>query len=93
MALEPLGPLRALAPLALGVAPLDRQREDAQEEAKRKGQKAQSRQASPFGSLGLRLGCSVASAPEQFVDESKISALDNCLEKLAPQTRRTVDLF
>ncbi|MCX6878999.1 MAG: hypothetical protein NTW21_35100 [Verrucomicrobia bacterium] len=34
-----------------------------------------------------------ASAPEQFVDESKISALENCLEKLAPQARRTVDLF
>lgn len=28
-----------------------------------------------------------ASAPEQWLDESKISALDNCLEKLAPQAR------
>ncbi len=34
-----------------------------------------------------------ASAPEQVVDESRIAALNKCLEKLAPQARRTVDLF
>lgn len=31
-----------------------------------------------------------ASTPEQWLDESKISALGNCLEKLAPQARRTM---
>lgn len=34
-----------------------------------------------------------ASAPEELLDESRISALYNCLEKLAPQARRTVNLF
>ncbi len=34
-----------------------------------------------------------ASAPEEPFDESKLAALPHCLEKLAPQARRIVDLF
>jgi RNA polymerase sigma-70 factor (ECF subfamily) len=34
-----------------------------------------------------------ASAPTEPLDESKLSALPICLAKLAPQTRRIVDLF
>jgi RNA polymerase sigma-70 factor (ECF subfamily) len=34
-----------------------------------------------------------ASAPEEPLDEAKVSALGTCLEKLAPQARRIVDFF
>ena len=34
-----------------------------------------------------------ASAPEESFDESKLAALPACLQRLAPQARRIVDLF
>jgi RNA polymerase sigma-70 factor (ECF subfamily) len=34
-----------------------------------------------------------ASAPEEPFDESKLAVLPRCLERLAPQARRIVDLF
>lgn len=34
-----------------------------------------------------------ASAPEQGLDESKLAVLPRCLDRLAPQARRIVDLF
>jgi len=34
-----------------------------------------------------------ASAPEQGLDESKLAVLPRCLDRLAPQARRLVDLF
>lgn len=56
--------------------------------------KAQSRHKRTAGRFSDRVIESLAaSAPEALPDEPKISALDGCLERLAPQARRTVDLF
>jgi RNA polymerase sigma-70 factor (ECF subfamily) len=56
-----------------------------------KAQRQHQRAASRFSDEVL--DALAASAPEEPFDESRLTALPGCLEKLAPQARRIVDLF